>query len=185
MTLDQTKLAFSVLDLRERLVLKFLGGMRCSEIFGLRRGRIRQDSAEIVERVSRRDVDTPKTEKSIRQVALTSGLRKDLKAWLDASPDTGPDGWLFPSENLAMPIGADNIMARNIRPRLVKVGLGWVDYRVMRRTHSSLMRELDIDPKLIADQQGHTLDVNLNVYTRTSVESRIAAVETLESRSVN
>jgi hypothetical protein len=49
--------------------------------------------------------------------------------------------WLFPSENLKMPMGADNMMARHIRPRLKdeKVELGWVDYRVMRRTHSSLM----------------------------------------------
>src|SRR5262249_52694397 len=56
MTLEQAKLAFSVLDLRERLILKFgvLAGMRVSEIFGLRRGRIAEDSAEIAERVSRR-----------------------------------------------------------------------------------------------------------------------------------
>ena|SRR5438105_1098135 len=194
MTLDQAKLAFSVLDLRERVIVKWervivklgvLGGMRCSEIFGLRRGRIHEDSADIVERVSRRDIDTPKTEKSVRAVALASGLRQDLKAWLSASPNTSPDGWLFPSENPAMPIGADNMMARYIRPRLKTVGLGWVDYRVMRRTHSCLMNELDIDPKLIADQQGHTVDVNLNVYTRTSVESRVEAVESLESRFVN
>ena len=71
MTLDQAKLAFSVLDLRERVIVKLgvLGGMRCSEIFGLRRGRIHEDSADIVERVSRRDIDTPKTEKSVRAVA--------------------------------------------------------------------------------------------------------------------
>jgi len=55
----------------------------------------------------------------------------------------------------------------------------------MRRTHSSLMRELGVDPKIVADQQGHTLDVNLNVYTETSLESRIEAVETLGSALVN
>jgi len=55
----------------------------------------------------------------------------------------------------------------------------------MRRTHSSLMRGLGVDPKIVADQQGHTLDVNLNVYTETSVESRIEAVEALGSALVN
>ena len=40
-------------------------------------------------------------------------------------------------------------------------------------------------PKLIADQQGHTVDVNLNVYTQSSIESRTEAVETLESAFVN
>jgi len=47
------------------------------------------------------------------------------------------------------------------------------------------MRELGVDPKIVADQQGHTLDVNLNVYTESSVKSRIEAVETLESAFVN
>jgi hypothetical protein len=82
-------------------------------------------------------------------------------------------------------MGADNTMARYIRPRLKEVGLDWVDYRVMRRTHSSLMNEKGVNPKLIADQQGHGVDTNLNVYTQTSLASRLEAVETLESDFVN
>jgi hypothetical protein len=86
-----------------------------------------------------------------------------------------------------MPIGADNMMARYIRPKLKpeQVGLGWVDYRVMPRTYSSLMNAQGIDPKVIADQQGHTVDVNLNVYTQTSMETRRDAVEALASAFVN
>ena len=44
----------------------------------------------------------------------------------------------------------------------------WATFQVMRRTHASLMKELSIDPKLVADQQGHSLDVNLNVYTMSA-----------------
>jgi hypothetical protein len=55
----------------------------------------------------------------------------------------------------------------------------------MRRTHSSLMNAHGIDPKVIADQQGHTVDVNLNVYAQTPLESRREAVETLASSFVN
>ena len=47
------------------------------------------------------------------------------------------------------------------------------------------MNDRGIDPKLIADQQGHTVDVNLNVYTQTSMESRREAVEDLASAFVN
>jgi hypothetical protein len=36
----------------------------------------------------------------------------------------------------------------------------------------------------VADQQGHTVDVNLNVYTRTTLESGIEAVTQLESAFV-
>jgi integrase len=188
MTADQVKKALEVLGLRERLVFKLgvLAGMRCSEIFGLRRGRVKEDHVEVAERVSRRDIDTPKTEKSVRQVALSNTVKEDLKQWLESTPG-GPEDWLFPSENLKMPIGADNMMARYIRPKLKaeNVGLGWVDYRVMRRTHSSLMNAHGVDPKVIADQQGHTVDVNLNVYTQTSVDSRREAAETLASAFVN
>ena len=48
-----------------------------------------------------------------------------------------------------------------------------------------MVREENVDPKIVADQLGHTLDVNLNVYTQTSLERRIEAVETLEATLVN
>src|SRR6266446_2422096 len=123
---------------------------------------------------------------SIRhRAALPSGLQQDLKLWLSSSPDTGGEGWLFPSEKLTTPIGSENMLNRYIRPRLKTVGLEWVEFRVMRRTHSSLMNEKGVNPKLIADQQGHGVDVNLNVYTQSSVESRIEALPKLESAFIN
>lgn len=50
----------------------------------------------------------------------------------------------------------------------------------MRRTHSTLMKAIGVDGKLVADQMGHTLDVNQNVYTQSSVEIRQVAVNQLE-----
>ena len=59
--------------------------------------------------------------------------------------------------------------------------MGWVNFQVMRRTHASLMRELDVDPKVVADQLGHTLDANLNVYTESNLGRRKEVVDALES----
>ena len=70
-------------------------------------------------------------------------------------------------------------------PKLKTKKLEWVNFQVLRRTNSSLMREENIDPKVVADLLGHTLDVNLNVYTQTSLENRLRAVETLEACLVN
>ena len=56
-----------------------------------------------------------------------------------------------------------------------------VNFQVMRRTHSSLMRELNVDPKTVADQLGHSVDVDLNVYSKTRLGIRKEAVDTLES----
>ena len=61
-----------------------------------------------------------------------------------------------------------------------KSGAGWANFLVMRRTHSTLMKLQKADPKLVADQLGHSLDVNQNVYTQSPVESRLAAVNQLE-----
>jgi len=40
---------------------------------------------------------------------------------------------------------------------LDRVGLGCANFLVICRTHSTLMKELGVDPKLVADQLGHTL----------------------------
>jgi hypothetical protein len=55
----------------------------------------------------------------------------------------------------------------------------------MRRTHASLSREAGIDPKLVADQLGHGLGVNLDVYTVVALEKRQHAVELLEASLVH
>src|SRR5713226_3246357 len=89
------------------------------------------------------------------------------------------DHWVFPSNTGETPLSRDNISRRHIGPSLKAVGLGWVDFHVMRRTHATLMNELHDDPKLVADQLGHTLDVNQNVYTRVSVARRKIAVDAL------
>ena len=187
LSLKEVKQIFDVLNLRERLIVKLavLAGMRPGEIFGLKRGRIDASSAVIDQRIYRGSVDTPKTHKSKRLAALSSGLRRDLEEWLARDSEGEPEDWLFPSEKVKTPVSKDNVMHRRIRPALKTINFEWVDFHVLRRTHSSLMRELGIDPKLVADQQGHTLDVNLNVYTETSLEKRLEAVEQLESAFVN
>jgi integrase len=186
MTIDEVKRAFTVLKLRERLIFKLavLAGLRPGEIFCLRRHRLTENTADIQERIYRGRLDTPKTQKSIRVVALSASVREDLENWLAVSP-RGQEAWLFPSEKVDTPLSKDNALYRYMRPRLKTIGLEWINFQIMRRTHSSLMRELGVDPKVVADSMGHDVKVNLNVYTQTPLESRIHAVETLESAFVN
>jgi integrase len=88
---------------------------------------------------------------------------------------------VFPSEKGTTPVLKDNCWRRHFAPQLKSAGLGWVNFHVMRKTHSCLLKELDVDPKVRADQMGHTVDVNENVYTRTSLARRREAVNQLES----
>jgi integrase len=97
------------------------------------------------------------------------------------SQDTSNDAWVFPSEKMLTPVGKDDVWRRHIAPNLKAAGLKWVTFQVIRRMHSSLMNELKFDPKTVADQLGHTADVNQNVYTHAPLSRRIEAVKALES----
>ena len=70
---------------------------------------------------------------SVRLAGLPSGLWSDLQEWLQSSPDTGPDGWLFPSENLKTPAWKDTVWEDHVRPKLKAAGFEWVNFQVLRR----------------------------------------------------
>jgi integrase len=183
MTLEEVALGLTVLPLRERVIYKLavIAGMRPGEIVGLKRKNIQGIAADIRQRIYKGEVDTPKSAKSVREAALGESLIADLQQWLQEAPDLGPDGWLFSSQNMKTPISRDNLLTRQLHPRLDTVGLGWVNFLVLRKTHSTLMRERGVDPKVTADQQGHNVDVNLNVYSTTSLEERKKAVDRVDA----
>jgi integrase len=183
MTLKEVKICFAALEPRERLVVKFaiLAGLRPGEILALKWSHLSETHADIRQRVYRGRIDSPKTSHSLRKAALAAGLLDDIREWKTLSRECGEDGWVFPSETGKTPLSRDNMWRRHIGPQLKAAGLGFVDFHVMRRTHATLMNEIHDDPKMVADQLGHTLDVSQNVYTRASVARRKVAVDALES----
>jgi integrase len=182
MTIEEVRIMFAVLDPRERLIAKLalIAGMRPGELFALIWERMTKAHADIRQRVYRRRLNTPKSDNSLRQAALSEGLLADIEAWRAAAIQTSPKAWVFPSEALT-PLSKDNCWRRNILPKLKAVGLEWANFQVMRRTHSSLMKEMGVDTKLTADQLGHDVAVDLNTYTMTSVAARQVALNRLEN----
>jgi len=178
---QEVQLCFSVLGERERLIaqLAILAGMRPGEIFALTWGRLTSTYADIRQRVYRGALDTPKTDQSLRKAALSKGLIDEISRWRLYAVSAVEDAWVFPSENMT-PLSKDNCWRRSMHPKLNAVGLGWANFQVMRRTHATLMKALGVDGKLVADQLGHSLDVNQNVYTQSPVESRLDMVNNLE-----
>jgi integrase len=181
MTLDQVRACFKALAQRERIIAKFaiLVGMRPGEILALTWGDI-SDHADIRQRVYRGVIDTPKTTQSARKAALPDGLRAELAKWKAAAGEVTDAMYVFPSEN-ATPLQIENLWRRRFGPALKKVGLGWVNFQVMRRTSSTLLNKLG-GGKMVADQLGHTLDVNQNVYTQSPVAERRKIVNRLEKK---
>jgi integrase len=181
MTADEVRRCFAALGQRERLISKLaiLAGMRPGEIFAMTWGRLTATHADIMQRVYRRKLDTPKTDNSTRHAALSEGLLADIEAWRSVAVSAKDDAWVFPSERMT-PLSKDNCWRRSMLPKLKAVGLGWCNFQVMRRTHATLMRQLKADPKLVADQLGHTVDVSLNVYAQSPVAGRAVIVNELE-----
>ena len=180
---EEVQKCFEALDLRERLIMKFaiLAGLRPGEIFGLKWGHVVETHADIKQRIYRGHIDSPKSAHSHRKAALAAGLIEDIRAWKDIARNSSNEAWVFPSEKETTPLWKDNVWRRHIQPKLDAIGLGWVDFHVTRRTHATLMNEVNDDPKLVADQLGHTLDVSQNVYTKKSVARRKSAVDNLEA----
>ena len=177
----------SVFDLRESLIVRLavFAGMRPGEIFALKWGDLQAKHLKVERRIYREILDSPKSSRSARDVGLSPGTIAAFAEWRDACPAIGSDDWVFPSERLTTPIAKENCWRRDIAPRLRAVGLGWVNFQVMRRTHSTLSRKMGIDRKVVADQMGHGLGVNLDVYTKTDLDQLTAGVSRLESQIIH
>jgi integrase len=183
---EQVQTILRVLGLREQLIvqLALFSGMRPGEILALQWKHVAEDYIRVVHRLYRGKLDRPKSERSKRKVALSASTRELIQRWRPVrNPE--PEAWVFPSAKLTRPLGRDNTWRRLIRPCLQTVGLEWATFQIMRRTHASLSREAGIDPKLVADQLGHGLGVNLDVYTVVALEKRQHAVEMLEASLVH
>jgi integrase len=176
-----------VLDLREQLIVRLalFSGMRPGEILALQWKHVADDHVAVVQRLYRGKMDRPKSERSQRQVALSSSTRTLMEQWHQQQVSADADAWVFPSARTITPLGRDNTWRRLIAPRLKAIGLEWATFQIMRRTHASLCRQAGIDPKLVADQLGHGLGVNLDVYTLAPLDKRQEAVQILEASLVN
>lgn len=181
-TADEIGRAFAALSLRERLILKLagIGGMRPGEIFGLKWANLEPLYADVRQRIYRGDVDSPKSPKSFRKVAFGGSLLTDVAQWRAVCVNANPEAWVFPSETGDTPIRKENVWRRHIGPKLQPAGLGWLNFQILRRSCSSIMSNQGIDAKVVADQLGHTLDVNQNVYTRVGFDRQADAVNRLD-----
>jgi integrase len=179
MTAAEVKTFIERLDQREALIAKLalLAGMRPGEIFALRWGRIGETFAEVTERVYEGMLDSPKTDHSMRRVALPERLALDLERWRQRCGDTRDDAFVFASER-GTPLSKHNVWLRNMRPKLK--GLEWCTFQVMRRTFASLSKANGGDAKTIADQCGHDVGVSLREYVQTPMLGKLALVNELE-----
>ena len=172
MTAEEVRQALEAMPLREKVIMQLaiFAGMRPGELLAIKRGDVNGHGSviEIQRRVYRGGLGRPKNGK-VRKVAIPARTAGLLREWLEIAVEPEPDAWVFASEE-GTPLWRDNVLRRSIQPKLEPLGLGWVDFQVMRRTNASLGHKEKVDPKVSADQRGHGIGVSLDEYTKTSIE---------------
>jgi len=183
-SLDAMTKAEMVLDVRERLIvhLAVYHGMRPGEIAGLRVGDTVDGTVRVVRRIYRGVVDVPKSRKSRRPIPMMARTKKLLEQWVELLPDTKSEAWLFPSENGRTPISYSNVYRRNIRPALAKVGLGNINFLILRRTWVNEFSKTEKDATVRAQLAGHSVDVDENEYRQPQPEVLKRAMRRFEKR---
>lgn len=160
-------------ELPERLMLRLAvcEGMRPGEIVGLQIGDIRADGIHIERRVYRGKVDTPKSSLSRRVVPPTPATRELLVTYLALIGETRPGAWLFASESGATPVSYSNVYRRRIQPALARVGLGHVNFQILRRSWVTEFSQVEDDPHVRARLGGHSVDVHENEYRQSKTDA--------------
>jgi integrase len=182
-TLAEYLQVWNVLEERERLACDLVTfcGLRESEAYGLKNGDLIQPGTIRVQRSWYKGEINPTKTDEIREVGVGAEIFERLITWIATLPEGNDEGWVFPSERMVTPLVPGNILRRFIHPRLERLGLEWVNFAVLRRSHSTLHEDRGTNPKIIADQQGHGLGVHLDRYVDSSVARKREAVTALWS----
>ena len=177
-TLAEYLRAWTAVDERERLAFDLVTfrGLRESEMYGSKIGDLFQRGAIKVQRSWYAGEVNPTKTNQIRDVGVELEIFERLMAWIASLPDRSDEGWVFASERIVTPLLPDYALRHCIHPRLGPLGLGWITFAVLRRSHSTLHQERGTDPKIIADQQGHGLGVHLSDYVDSSRKQEASSV---------
>jgi hypothetical protein len=70
-------------------------------------------------------------------------------------------------------LSRDNFLRRNIYSKPEKIGLGWVNFQVLRRIQASLGHKEGVDPKAAADQRGHAIGVAIDTCIIVAIDTCI------------
>jgi integrase len=171
-----------------------LSGLRVSELIGLKWEDVHPNSLTIDERYSRGDWSQPKTsassatigvdggviERIMRlkgmEVTINWGARRAKKSFKVVRSDA-PGDLVFQSLKSGAPMSDHNILSRHIKPPACKLGLGWVNWQVLRRSYATWMVEAGADPKAVQGQMRHSrISTTMDIYAQIVPASQQRAV---------
>ncbi len=178
-------------------------GLRVSELAGLRWRSIHADSITVEERNCRGDWDEPKTDSSratisvnrevierihrLKTIEIRVRAGRGLRRYKAVKSDR-PDDLVFQSVVTGAPMRDNNILSRHIKPAGRKLGIGWVNWQVLRRSYATWLQQSGVDVKDAQGLMRHSrASTTQDVYQQIVPESQARAVRKLSEfvRSTN
>ncbi len=161
------------------VMLAMLSGLRKGEIAALRWDDIGPGYVEVDEAVYKGTLDTPKSRKSSRKVAIGQGLQLELENWRKQAKFTEPEDFVF-SVRTNSPIDLKNATARHVKPACAKLGLPLMSWHDFRHTYTTWGRRAGVKAETMRDQLGHeSVQVTLDIYSHA--DSRDAEAAQIEA----
>ena len=170
-------------------------GLRISELIGLKWKNVHTDSITIEERYCRGDWGAPKSEASnatipvarevIDRIQCLKSLTIAVRAGravrrYPAVRSAGSENLVFQSLLKGVPMRDNNILVRHIKPAARKLGIGWVNWQVLRRSYATWLKMAGADVKdaqgLLRHQRAST---TLDIYQQFVPESQRRVVDRL------
>jgi integrase len=170
-------------------------GFRVSEVAALRWRNVHEDSITIDERYARGDWGAPKSNASNATVAVNRAVierihrLKTLTVSVPAGNATrkvpvvksdGPDDLVFQSLFKGAPMRDNNVLVRHIKPAAKTLGIGWVNWQVLRRSFATWLKLAGADIKDAQALMRHSrASTTLDIYQQFVPESQRRVVESL------
>jgi integrase len=172
-------------------------GLRVSELIALRWSDIQEHSITIDERYCRGDWAAPKSDASnttipvnrevieriqrLRTMIVEVKARRATRRHRVVKSD-GPDDLVFQSVQEGKPMRDNNILTRHIKPAARRLGIGWVNWLVLRRSYATWLRIVGTDPRDRQSLMRHSrFTTTAEIYEQDLPESQLRAVEKLSA----
>ena len=152
---------------RTMVQLALLTGMRVGEILGLRWKDVdfRSGVIRIEQANYRGTIGSPKTKSSRRTIHLPEALRGPLQALYACCPVRQPDALVFQTAK-GTPYSDTNLLHRDLKPAGEKLGIPWLSWHALRRTHATLFQVVGGSLRDAQAQLGHSdAATTLEAYT--------------------
>jgi integrase len=170
---------------RTMVLVGVLTGLRIGEILALRWKDIDFRSGEIrIEQAYYRGlIGTPKTKNSRRTLPMPDSLKDELKRLSEKAKLE--EHLIFQTRN-GTPFSDTNLLHQHLKPVGRKLGMPWLNWHTLRRTHATLFQQAGGTLREAQAQLGHSkMSTTLEIYTISIPQAQRKAVENLSDLVTN